>query len=147
MSLLAGADTVRFAFVHRGKSLIITKTVSAILSVILAFVLYPEVQAKAQAELDTVVGPTRLPSFDDRPQLPYIDAILLEALRWNPVVPMGVSTDPWMSLQIIDLNLGVAHRSVKADIYRGYYIPAGMFRLRFPLSVCVYTFCRCDRRC
>ncbi|KAK0236123.1 cytochrome P450 [Armillaria nabsnona] len=83
-------------------------TVSAILSVILAFILYPEVQAKAQAELDDVVGPTRLPNFDDRPQLPYIDAILLEALRWNPVLPMGV-----------------AHRSVKADVYRGYYIPAG----------------------
>ncbi|KAK0446235.1 cytochrome P450 [Armillaria borealis] len=82
-------------------------TVSAILSVILAFILYPEVQAKAQAELDAVVGPTRLPNFDDRPQLPYIDAILLEALRWNPVVPMGI-----------------AHRSVKADVYRGYYIPA-----------------------
>ncbi|SJL09865.1 related to cytochrome P450 CYP2 subfamily [Armillaria ostoyae] len=83
-------------------------TVSAILSVILAFILYPEVQAKAQAELDAAVGPTRLPNFDDRPQLPYIDAILLEALRWNPVLPMGV-----------------AHRSVKADVYRGYYIPAG----------------------
>ncbi|KAK0223439.1 cytochrome P450 [Armillaria fumosa] len=83
-------------------------TVSAILSVILAFVLYPEVQAKAQAELDAVVGPTRLPNFEDRPQLPYTDAIVLEALRWNPVVPMGV-----------------AHRSMKADVYRGYYIPAG----------------------
>ncbi|PBK75888.1 cytochrome P450 [Armillaria solidipes] len=80
---------------------------AAILSVILAFVLYPEVQAKAQAELDTVVGPTRLPNFDDRPQLPYVDAILLEALRWNPVLPMGV-----------------AHRSLKSDVYRGYYIPA-----------------------
>ncbi len=63
---------------------------STLLSVILAFVLYPEVQAKAQAELDAVVGPTRLPNFDDRPQLPYINAILLEVLRWNPVVPMGV---------------------------------------------------------
>ncbi|KAK0223440.1 cytochrome P450 [Armillaria fumosa] len=83
-------------------------TVSVVSSVILAFLLYPEVQAKAQAELDAVVGPTRLPNFDDRPQLPYIDAILLESLRWNPVVPMGV-----------------AHRSVKADVYRGYYIPAG----------------------
>ncbi len=88
-----------FAFVNRGKSLIVvTKTVSAILSVILAFVLYPEVQAKAQAELDAVVGPTRLPNFDDSPQLPYIEAIILEALRWNPVLPMGVSTGPWISL-------------------------------------------------
>ncbi|KAK0446239.1 cytochrome P450, partial [Armillaria borealis] len=58
--------------------------------VILAFVLYPEIQAKAQAELDAVVGHTRLPNFDDHLQLPYIDAILLEALRWNPIVPMGM---------------------------------------------------------
>ncbi|PBL03378.1 cytochrome P450 [Armillaria gallica] len=83
-------------------------TVSVILSVILAFILYPEVQAKAQAEIDAVVGPTRLPNFDDRPQLPYIEAILLETLRWNPVAPMGI-----------------AHRSAKADVYRGYYIPVG----------------------
>ncbi|PBK75813.1 cytochrome P450 [Armillaria solidipes] len=83
-------------------------TVSTILSAILSFLLYPEVQAKAQAELDAVVGHARLPNFDDRAQLPYINAVVLEALRWNPVVPMGV-----------------AHRSVKEDVYRGYYIPAG----------------------
>ncbi|KAK0223367.1 cytochrome P450 [Armillaria fumosa] len=83
-------------------------TVSTVLSAILAFLLYPEVQAKAQAEVDTVLGHTRLPNFDDRAQLPYINAIVLEALRWNPVVPMGV-----------------AHRAVKEDVYRGYYIPAG----------------------
>ncbi|KAK0193929.1 cytochrome P450 [Armillaria mellea] len=83
-------------------------TVSTVLSTILAFLLYPEVQAKAQAELDAVVGHTRLPNFDDRAQLPYINAVVLEALRWNPVVPMGA-----------------AHRSVKEDVYRGYYIPAG----------------------
>ncbi|KAK0446303.1 cytochrome P450, partial [Armillaria borealis] len=83
-------------------------TVSVVLSTMLAFLLYPEVQTKAQAELDAVVGPTRLPNFDDRPQLPYIEAILSEALRWNPVVPMGI-----------------AHRNMQDDIYRGYYIPAG----------------------
>ncbi|KAK0469621.1 cytochrome P450, partial [Desarmillaria tabescens] len=96
-------------------SLIAAKTVSVVLAVILAFLLYPEVQAKAQAELDAVVGSTRLPNFNDRPQLPYIDAILLEALRWNPVVPMGV-----------------AHRSLNADVYKGYYIPAGMSQMRSP---------------
>ncbi|KAK0234191.1 cytochrome P450 [Armillaria fumosa] len=84
-------------------------TVSAVLSAILAFLLYPEVQARAQAEVDAVIGHgTRLPNFDDRPQLPYIDAIVLETLRWNPVVP-----------------LGIAHRTMKEDVYRGYYIPAG----------------------
>jgi len=57
---------------------------------ILAMVLYPEVQAKAQAEIDTVVGLTRLPDFDDRPSLPYIEAILREMLRWNPTLPLGM---------------------------------------------------------
>ncbi|KAK0473645.1 cytochrome P450 [Armillaria novae-zelandiae] len=83
-------------------------TVSTVLAAMLAFILYPEVQAKAQAELDTVVGQARMPNFDDRPQLPYIEAVLSEALRWNPVVP-----------------LGVAHAALKEDIYNGYYIPAG----------------------
>ncbi len=63
---------------------------STVLATILAFLLYPEVQAKAQAEIDAVVGHTRLPNFDDRAQLPYINAVVLEALRWNPVVPMGM---------------------------------------------------------
>ncbi|KAK0193893.1 cytochrome P450 [Armillaria mellea] len=83
-------------------------TASAVLSAILAFLLYPEVQAKAQAEIDAAIGHSRLPTFDDRAQLPYINAIVLEVLRWNPALPMGV-----------------AHRSVKEDAYRGHYIPAG----------------------
>ena len=50
---------------------------------------YPEVQAKAQAELDTVIGPDRLPEFADCANLPYINAIISEVLRWQPVLPMG----------------------------------------------------------
>jgi cytochrome P450 len=52
-------------------------------------VLHPEVQAKAQAEIDRVVGKDRLPDFDDRPALPYLEAIMRETLRWYPVVPLG----------------------------------------------------------
>jgi cytochrome P450 len=52
-------------------------------------VLYPEVQRKAQAEIDSVVGKDRLPDFGDQPLLPYVNAILEEALRWHPVVPLG----------------------------------------------------------
>lgn len=44
--------------------------------------LYPEVQQRAQAELDEVVGNDILPSFDDRPRLPYIEAIVKEVLRY-----------------------------------------------------------------
>ena len=52
-------------------------------------VLYPEVQRKAQAEIDAVVGKERLPDFGDRPLLPYVSAILEETLRWHPAVPLG----------------------------------------------------------
>ena len=53
--------------------------------------LYPEVQKKAQAEIDAVVGPNRLPDFHDRPSLPYIDAAVKELTRWNLVAPLGRS--------------------------------------------------------
>ena len=53
---------------------------------------YQDVQAKAQAELDVVVGPDRLPEFSDCGNLPYINAIISELLRWQPVVPLGTSS-------------------------------------------------------
>jgi hypothetical protein len=56
---------------------------------ILALVLYPHVQKRAQAELDLVVGRDRLPTFDDRPRLPYIEAICKEVVRWRMVAPLG----------------------------------------------------------
>jgi cytochrome P450 len=55
----------------------------------LAMVLYPDVQKCAQAEIDSVVGKYRLPTFEDRTSLPYVDAVLRETLRWNPIAPLG----------------------------------------------------------
>ena len=52
--------------------------------------LYPEVQKKAQAEIDTIIGPNRLPDFHDRPSLPYINAVIKESARWNVVLPLGM---------------------------------------------------------
>lgn len=49
-------------------------------------ILFPEVQTKAQAEIDAVCK-GHLPTFDDFDGLPYVHAIVNEALRWNPVVP------------------------------------------------------------
>lgn len=54
-------------------------------------VLYPDVQRKAQELLDGVLGPSRLPEFSDRNQLPYLEAIVRETLRWKPVAPLGTS--------------------------------------------------------
>ena len=65
---------------------------SALCSFFLAMLLYPDVQKKAQAELDRVVGNDRLPNFNDRERLPYIDALVKETLRWNPVVPLCKNT-------------------------------------------------------
>jgi hypothetical protein len=52
--------------------------------------LYPEVQKRAQAELDSVIGPDRLATLDDQDNLPYITAIVKETLRWSPVAPEGM---------------------------------------------------------
>ncbi|OAX37164.1 cytochrome P450 [Rhizopogon vinicolor AM-OR11-026] len=82
---------------------------STLLVFLLAMVLHPEVQVKAHAEIDRVVGKDRLPGFDDRPALPYVDAILRETFRWYPVFP-----------------LGIPHATTTSDIYKGYYIPKGV---------------------
>ncbi|KAG1809325.1 cytochrome P450 [Suillus subaureus] len=89
-------------------SLPLTQTTNTLLVFLLAMVLNPEVQAKAQAEIDRVVGKDRLPNFDDRPALPYLEAILRETLRWYPVVPFGIP-----------------HATTTSDIYNGYFIPEG----------------------
>ena len=38
---------------------------------VLAMVQHPEVLQRAQAEIDRLVGPDRLPTFEDRGNLPY----------------------------------------------------------------------------
>jgi cytochrome P450 len=65
------------------------KTVSAMYSLFLALVLFPQVQKRAQAELDAVIGRDRLPTFDDRPRLPYIEAACKEVTRWQMVTPFS----------------------------------------------------------
>ena len=66
-----------------------TQTVSAMVSMFLALTLYPDVRKRAQAELDSVLGRDRLPTFDDRQRLPYLDAFCKELLRWRMVIPLG----------------------------------------------------------
>jgi cytochrome P450 len=51
--------------------------------------LNPDVMKRAQTELDSVVGRSRLPTFEDKEKLPYIRAIVKETLRWRPVGPLG----------------------------------------------------------
>jgi cytochrome P450 len=88
------------------------QTVSALKSFFLVLTLYPDVQRKAQEEIDRVVGVDRLPSYDDRGNLPYIDALVKEVLRWHPIAPMGLP-----------------HATDEDDVVNGYLIPKGAMLL------------------
>ncbi|EGO23878.1 hypothetical protein SERLADRAFT_349822 [Serpula lacrymans var. lacrymans S7.9] len=81
-------------------------------SVLMVFMLVmlqnPDVQRKAQLEIDAVVGQGRLPDFSDRTSLPYVEAVFRETLRWHPVVP-----------------LGIPHAATNDDIFEGHFIPKG----------------------
>lgn len=44
--------------------------------------LHPDCQAKAQEELDGVIGSGRLPEFHDRDSLPYLECLIQETLRY-----------------------------------------------------------------
>ena len=58
----------------------------------LVLILYPEVQKRAQAELDSVISRDRLPTYDDKLRLPYIEAISKELVRWHVVAPLGAGS-------------------------------------------------------
>ncbi|KAF9453375.1 cytochrome P450 [Macrolepiota fuliginosa MF-IS2] len=83
-------------------------TVSAIYAFFKAMALHPEVVATVQAEIDSVVGPDRLPSFADRNDLPFVNALVLEVLRWHSVTPTGIP-----------------HVVTEDNIHDGYLIPKG----------------------
>ncbi|KAJ8518596.1 hypothetical protein ONZ45_g4351 [Pleurotus djamor] len=82
-------------------------TVAAIGFFIQGILTNPSVLIKAQAEIDRVIGPNRLPDFEDESSLPYISAIVKETLRWRPITPIAIP-----------------HLSTHDDIYKGYHIPA-----------------------
>lgn len=82
---------------------------STLMSFILAMTCFPRVAAKAQEELDRVVGRDRSPDWCDEQNLPYCNAIIKETLRWRPVAVMG----------------GTPHASITDDHYNGHFIPKG----------------------
>ncbi|KAG9079815.1 hypothetical protein FRC06_007437, partial [Ceratobasidium sp. 370] len=83
-------------------------TTNTILVFFIAMLLFPEVQAKAQREIDLVIGSKRLPTMEDRAQLLYIERLIQELLRWRPIAPNALP-----------------HVCYKDDIYKGYRIPKG----------------------
>lgn len=68
---------------------------------------YPEVQKKAQAELDAVLGKGHLPDFSDEASLPYCNALVKEVFRWRPATPIAIPRE-----------------TDTEDVYQGMRIPA-----------------------
>lgn len=66
------------------------QNVSIILSFYLAMALHPDIQVEAQKEIDNVLKGKRLPRVEDADSLPFVQNIVREVLRWNPVAPMGM---------------------------------------------------------
>jgi cytochrome P450 len=83
-------------------------TLSAIRWSLVAAICFPDVLKRIQAELDSVVGQDRMPTFDDERSLPFLGAFIKDVTRWRPVVPIGIP-----------------HATTKADVYDGYEIPKG----------------------
>ncbi|KAF9460908.1 cytochrome P450 [Collybia nuda] len=81
---------------------------SAVLSAFLvAMTTFPDKQAKAQKEIDSVVGLGRLPIISDREHLPYVNSLVKECMRWH-----------------VPLPLGFPRRSDAHDIFQGFDVPA-----------------------
>ncbi|KAF1941580.1 cytochrome P450 [Clathrospora elynae] len=73
----------------------------------LAMTHYPQFLPMLHEELDRVCG-DRLPRSEDRPNLPFLRAIIRECIRWRPPVPTGIP-----------------HYLIQDDEYNGYHIPKG----------------------
>jgi len=84
------------------------KTSNLLANFVYAMAAHQDIQEKARKVLESVIGPDRLPSFDDRLDMPYVEAVVYELLRWRPPVP-----------------LSVPHVSTEVDYYKGYCIPKG----------------------
>ncbi|KAI0027579.1 cytochrome P450 [Vararia minispora EC-137] len=80
---------------------------------------YPEVQRRAQAELDAVIGHSRPPRVSDRAHLSYITAVVREVMRWKPATPISVP-----------------HMSEEDEWYKGMFIPKG--------TICMVNAAACN---
>jgi cytochrome P450 len=85
-------------------------------------VLNPSVQARAQQEIDQVIGGVRLPTLADRASLPYVDALLSEVFRLSQSVPL------------------VARRIHVDDVHDGYFLPRGSL-----VGGNIWWVCSCNR--
>jgi cytochrome P450 family 619 len=80
-------------------------TASVITAFVQAMIVWPEVQKKAQAQIDSVVGEDRSPNWGDYVRLPYVAQCVKESMRWRPVVPLPLprvlAEDDWINGKLL----------------------------------------------
>ena len=88
---------------------------------------YPDVQRKAQEELDRLLGGRRLPEFKDEESFPYVSAVVKELLRYfiSSVSTRILRKDGMVSRWQPVGPLGIPHYTSEDDVYKGYFIPKG----------------------
>ena len=57
---------------------------------LLYFTFYPEVQDRLSREIDDVIGTSRLPTMEDKQNMPYCEAVITETLRLGNTVPLSL---------------------------------------------------------
>lgn len=87
---------------------------------VLAMVSFPEVMKKAQQEIDRVVGRSRLPTFQDRSQLPYLRALIREVrtVTWRGLGIPNVECDLSCKKTFRWRSIGGCHPMV----WDGYFV-------------------------
>ncbi|KAG6809717.1 hypothetical protein H0H92_015024 [Tricholoma furcatifolium] len=106
---------------------------------VLACILYPDWVVTAQKEIDAVVGSDRMPSLQDRPHLPYVEAVIREIHRWRPAGMAYLLVLHLVADCSILVRFGVPHCSVADDVieYQGqeYFIPKGSIIFAVPWAI------------
>lgn len=75
----------------------------------LMMTLHPQVQRRAQAEIERVVGQDRLANINDQKDLPYVVAVIKEVLRWAAIVPQGITISSPLGIQVLIFQHKVYH--------------------------------------
>jgi hypothetical protein len=120
------------------------QNMSAVLTFFRAMILNPHVVAKAQDEIDRVVGRDRLPCIDDKPNLPYVRSVAAEVLRYAPSVPLGVSESAKGRWCRLNQECRYSSRCDSRRLLRWIFHPQRQYHLPQHLVSWIYTLRVCQ---
>ncbi|KAK5727913.1 hypothetical protein LTR17_012336 [Elasticomyces elasticus] len=105
MDINAALSTVTFTDLQSIVTLGSDTTASTLSSFVQAMIAFPEVQRKAHAEIDAIIGDARIPQWSDYNSLPYVATVVKETMRWRPTAPLGfphaLSQDEWVDGKLL----------------------------------------------